>query len=243
MALFEDNDYVFGERQEKQVRRLFSHMMSSLLSERGFKWTRDAQRDNNNAMVGELALWECPSRRGVLDKHKLPELKSDHIRGLSKDGIAKSFFGPPVFRKSSDKFADVPGRGKAPWHSAKANELHQAGAMQDLLFWAMGNDKMGKGQAAWRTGVVQTGTVLVRVSKPEDKYFCLGKSWCTMYLWPAVAVTVGAHTFYQHGDGGIDQLGVDTVVGLDSQLRSARSTAALVKKMSISRRKRIAMRT
>ena len=216
MELFESADYKFGERQKKQVRRLFSHMMSSLLSERGFKWMRDSQRDNNSTMVSEMTLWECPSRRGVLDQHEFPELKSDYIRDVGKQTIAKSFFGPAMFRKSSDKFSDLPGRGAAAWHSAKANDLHLAGAQQDLLFWAMEKDKMGEAAASWRTCVVQTGCIIVRVSEPDKKYFCLGKSLCMMYLWPAEEVHVGAHTFYQHSkDEGIDHLLAECVIDLD----------------------------
>ena len=95
----------------------------------------DSQRDNNNEMVGEMTLWECPTRRGVLSYHKFDELDSQHIRLGKNEAVSKGLFGPPIFRKSSDDFKDIPGRGKCPWHSPKPIDICAACIQCDVMLW------------------------------------------------------------------------------------------------------------
>ena len=195
--LLEAEGYKLTDRVLKQVRRVWAHMMSSLLSERGFKWMRDCQRDNNNALVSQLTLWECPSRRSVLGNHKYDEISASRVHDVGKDSISKSMFGPPVFRKSSDTFWDVPGKGgKPPWHSPRPEDIPLAGVATDFLIYSFESDSMEKAAASWRTGVAQVGSVIFRKSKPGAKFFCVAKAVNLMYLWPARADAIGKSTFY-----------------------------------------------
>ena len=213
--LFQEEDFKLGPRSTKQIRRLFTHMMSSLLSERGFKWMRDSQRDNNNAAVGEMTLWECPSRRKVLEDHGFQDIPTNHIRDVGHQSVDKSFFGPPIFSKNSDSFKDIPGRGKAPWHSAKPEDIFHAGVMTDYLWWSMENGKMDKVNNSWRTSCVQHGTLLHRADTSDAKFFVVGKALNMMYLWPAVMEKIGKSDFWSYADGGIDLLKPSVVLDFD----------------------------
>ena len=176
---------------------------------------RECQRDNNNAMVGEFTLWECPTRRAVLEQHEFVEIDATHIRDTHSSSIAKTIFGPPKFRKSTMDFKDIPGRGKAQWHSPKPETMFHVGVMTDFILWSHENDCIAKAAASWRTVCVQVGSVLIRTARPEEKYFVLSQALNMMYLWPAVQHQVGKSWFYKHAEGGIENLRPECILSLD----------------------------
>lgn len=206
--LFESSGWIYTERCDEQVRRLFNHMMSSILCERGFKWARDAGRDNANEMISELSLWEAPTRRGVLKAHDFKEVTPPPASSarLQQEKIRASFF-KPLFKKSSDTYKDLPGRGATKWKSAKPEDLPHFGGRTDYLALAYERGEMAKGPQCWRAVLMVAGMIVYKAAAPEKKFLVLGTCGpMVVYLWPVTsrAVTPKIAAYEPLPDGNIE---------------------------------------
>ena len=86
--------------------------MSTLVTERGFKWIRDQSRGNANEQLSHLSLWETPTRKGVLDKHKYVEVKVDQLGSEDDTDTLQTSLHTPIFTKSRDTFNELPSKGQ-----------------------------------------------------------------------------------------------------------------------------------
>ena len=127
LELIEREGNQYTTRVQAQVTRLWNHHMSTLVTERGFKWIRDQSRGNANEQLSHLSQWETPTRRGVLDKHGYAKVKVDQLGHLSQDDtntLATSLH-TPIFAKSSDTFNELPSKGRPTWRSLKAEHIQR----------------------------------------------------------------------------------------------------------------------
>ena len=111
-------EWVLSEetRVQAQVTRMWSHHISTMVTERGFTWILDRTRSNANEKLSTLSLWETATR--VLDEHEYPEVKVDQLGD------------------------ELPGKGRPTWtcqngrifdaHRAWRNMLVSASDIHDL---------------------------------------------------------------------------------------------------------------
>ena len=193
LDLIEREGYQYTTRVQAQVTRMRNHHVSTLVTERGFKWIRDQSRSNANEQLSQLSLWETPTRRGVLDKHGYAEVKVDQLGHFSEDVIyiLATSLHTPIFSKSSDTFNELPGKGRPTWRSPKAEHIPEAGGGTDMLCWAHLNAKMMDAHHAWRSMLVSASDIIFRSAVPEELYICMGTSGYVSYLWPIVTRTIG----------------------------------------------------
>lgn len=208
--------FEYTDRVAKQITRFWNHFMSSILTERNFKWARDAERDNATKKISSLTLWEAASRRKVLDSHDFKEISVEHESRLC-DGEVQPIsdkFHHPAFKNSSDSFKDLPGRGQPKWRSPKAQNIHESGGAVDLLDLVSQRGAIDDASKSWKSMVVSPGDVIYPIGKSHEMLFCLGKSGNVLYLWPLTVRKIKSGTVFDFQPGDISMLRREVVLDL-----------------------------
>ena len=214
--LLEQEGWQYSGKVKTQVERMWLHNMSTITVERAFRECRDHERENPNKEQSPVSLWRKPTMDGVLGtKHKFKEVDGSSIphHEVGHEHLPKAFFAP-LFRKSSDSFKALPGRGKPDWATMRPVDIPFLGANTDMLRWAFTNDMMDKGPASWKSCLASPGTLLQKAGSSKA-WFSLGYVGPLVYMWPAVSVKVGKSTCwcFKH-DGSITDMMYEPILDL-----------------------------
>ena len=148
LEFIEREGYKYTTRVQAQVTRMCSHHMTTLVTERGFKWIRDQARGNANEQLSPfVAVGDAHTER-LLNRHGYEGVKVDQPGHFSEDDTDTMATSLHTLRAAT---LSTSSQAK----SARLGDLRRQSTSQRLevspTCWAHLNRRMMEAHRAWRS--------------------------------------------------------------------------------------------